>query len=125
MPGDNIPGQPEWQAGFEVTYPVIENLYISADVDYASGQYFRGDEANENRELDGYTLVNLSATYAHSSGITVGLRLENVFDTEFETFGTYGEADEVLEDIYDDIDSTEFVGPGQPRTLRLFASYQF
>lgn len=125
IPGDHIPGQPEWQAGFEVTYPVIENLYLSADVDYASGQYFRGDEANENRKLDGYTLVNLSATYAHNSGITVGLRLENVFDTEFETFGTYGEANEVLEDIYDDIESTEFVGPGQPRTLRLFASYQF
>lgn len=124
-PGDNIPGQPQWQAGLEVTYPIIENLYISADLDYASGQYFRGDEANENRQLDGYTLVNLSATYAHTSGITVGLRLENVFDTEFETFGTYGEADEVLEDIYSDIESTEFVGPGQPRTLRLFASYQF
>jgi len=124
-PGDTIPGQPEWLAGVEVTYPVLDNLYISADVDYASGQYFRGDEANENRKLDGYTLVNLSATYAHSSGITVGLRLENVFDTEFETFGTYGEADEVLEDIYVDIESTEFVGPGQPRTLILFASYQF
>jgi outer membrane receptor for Fe3+-dicitrate len=123
--GDTIPGQPEWQAGVELTYPLMENLYISADVDYASGQYFRGDEANENRQLDGYTLVNLSATYAHSSGITVGVRLENVFDTDFETFGTYGEADEVLENIYDDIDSTEFVGVGQPRTLRVFASYAF
>lgn len=125
QPGDSIPGQPEWQAGLEVTYPVIENLYLSADVDYASGQYFRGDETNENRKLDGYTLVNLSATYALDIGITVGLRLENVFDSEFETFGTYGEADEVLEGLYDDIESTEFVGPGQPRTLRLFASYQF
>ena len=60
-----------------------------------------------------------------SEALELGLRVDNVFDKEFETFGTYGEADEVLEGIYDDVESTEFVGVGQPRTFSAFASWVF
>lgn len=112
MLGDIILGQFEWFVGVEVIYLLLDNLYISVDVDYVLGQYFCGDEVNENCELDGYMLVNLSVIYVYFSGIIVGLCLENVFDIEFEIFGIYGEVDEVLEDIYDDIEFIEFVGFG-------------
>ncbi|GAB2697433.1 TonB-dependent receptor [Aliiglaciecola aliphaticivorans] len=124
-PGDKIPGQPSTQGSVSFDYALSDALALNADISYASSQYFRGDEANENRQLSGYTIVNLAASYAFDNGINLALRLENAFDKEFETFGTYGEADEVLGDLYPDIESPEFIGPGQPRTLRVFASYAF
>ncbi|WP_252729206.1 TonB-dependent receptor [Aliiglaciecola lipolytica] len=124
-PRDKIPGQPTTQASISFDYAVSEAFALNADINYSSSQYFRGDEANENRQLSGYTIVNLAASYGFENGINLAIRLENAFDEEFETFGTYGEADEVLGDLYPDIESPEFIGPGQPRTLRLYASYAF
>lgn len=123
--GDTIPGQPRWQAELELSYQIKESWQASVDIDYAGGQYFRGDEANENRQLPSYTTVNISSQYMAKNGVSIGFRLENLFDTEFETFGTYGEVDEVLGEIYPDIESTEFIGVGQPRTWRVFGSYRF
>ena len=123
--GDRIPGQPAFQTGFDADWQAMENLTLSATVNYTGGQYFRGDEANENRKLGGYTLVDVSASWQLSEALELGLRVDNAFDKEFETFGTYGEADEVLEGIYDDVESTEFVGVGQPRTFSAFASWVF
>jgi hypothetical protein len=38
--------------------------------------------------------------------------IDNLLDAEYETFGLFGEADEVLGD---DFDEPYFVGPGAPR----------
>lgn len=124
-PGDKIPGQPSTQASMSFKYAITDWFVLNTDVNYTSSQYFRGDEANENRQLSSYTTVNFAASYAFENGVNLALRMENVFDEAFETFGTYGEADEVLGDIYPEIESSEFVGPGQPRTLRLYVSYIF
>ncbi|MEG3765433.1 TonB-dependent receptor [Alteromonas sp. 14N.309.X.WAT.G.H12] len=123
--GDTIPGQPAFQAGLDLDWQAMDTLVISATIDYTGGQYFRGDEANENRKLGGYTLLDISASWQVSQALELGLRIDNVLDKDYDTFGTYGEADEVLEDIYDDIESTEFVGVGQPRTFTAYASWLF
>lgn len=124
-PGDTIPGMPRWQAGIEAHYYFTPHWSVMVDADVADGQYFRGDEANENRKLSGYTLANVTLLYENDSGLNAGVRLENVFNLRFETFGTYGEADEVLGELYPDIESSEFVGVGQPRMVRVFASWTF
>lgn len=125
MPGDRIPGQPEWQTGLNLDYAVTDALSAFADIHYTSGQYFRGDEANENRELSGYTLVDIGVRYHVNDNLEVGARVDNLFDKDYETFGTYGEADEVLENLYPDIESPEFIGVGAPRMWRVYASYSF
>ena len=93
-------------------------LFRSADVQYRGSQYFRGDEANDNEQLDAYSIVNVRAAYKPTQRMEVYARVANVFDKEYETFGVYGEADEVLEGVYDDFDEDRFVGPGAPRTFK-------
>lgn len=43
-----------------------------------------------NRELEPYTLVNLSGTYKLSRNISLFARVENLFDADYEEVGTYG-----------------------------------
>lgn len=124
-PGDTIPGQPQHQIKFRSIYYFMHNWNIGAQFIYASEQYYRGDEANENKQIDGYGLLNIFSEYAVSDQLSFAVRVDNVLDNEYDTFGTYGEADEVLEDIYPDIDSPYFIGVGQPRTMSISVQYRF
>ncbi len=48
---------------------------------------------------------------------SIFVQVKNLFEKDYETFGLYGEADEVLEDVNED--ETRFLSPGSPRTLWL------
>jgi outer membrane receptor protein involved in Fe transport len=48
--------------------------------------------------------------------------IDNLLDEEYETFGVFGEPDEVLGDEFDD---PRFRGPGAPRALWLGVRLQF
>lgn len=48
--------------------------------------------------------------YCFNDIFIVLLCVNNVFDKDYEIFGMYGEVDEVLEDIYFDVEGVEFVG---------------
>ncbi|AFV86778.1 TonB-dependent receptor [Alteromonas mediterranea] len=124
-PGDKIPGQPEHLVKLYADYALTDKARLGAEVILASSQYFRGDEANENEKIDGYVIANIYASYRFNDTFTASLRVNNVFDKDYETFGTYGEADEVLEDIYPDVDGAEFVGPAQPRMVSVNLKARF
>ena len=70
-------------------------------------------------------VTNLYLNHQFNHTFSAQLRVNNVFDKEYETFGTYGEADEVLEDIYPDVESPLFVGPAQPRMVSLNVKAKF
>lgn len=124
-PGDKIPGQPEHLVKLYADYALTDKAHLGAEVISASSQYFRGDEANENEKIDGYVIANIYASYRFNDTFTASLRVNNVFDKDYETFGTYGEADEVLEDIYPDVEGAEFVGPAQPRMVSVNLKARF
>ncbi|ACA86938.1 TonB-dependent receptor [Shewanella woodyi] len=113
--GDAIPGLPKHNAKAGLEW-YIGDLTLGSDIKYQSGQFYRGDEANENEMISGFTLVDLNAIYQINDHISVYARIDNLFDTEYETFGAYGESDEVLDNIYPGFDDARFVGPGAPRT---------
>lgn len=123
--GDTIPGQPQHQVKVHTTYNVSDSWIIGAQFIYASKQYYRGDEANENKQIDEYGLWNLFSEYALNDHLTFSLRIDNVLDHDYDTFGTYAEADEVLEDIYPEVDSPYFIGVGHPRTFSVNGQYRF
>jgi len=116
--GDSIPGLPDHNLKLAADWQVLEQLSVGSDLQYRSSQYFRGDEANENEQLPGYAIVNLRAAWMPSERFEVYGRVLNVFDKEYETFGVYGEADEVLAGVYTDFEEDSFVGPGAPRTFK-------
>ncbi|GGI90582.1 membrane protein [Shewanella hanedai] len=113
--GDVIPGLPKHNVKAGIEW-YIGNLTLGSDVKYQSGQYYRGDEANENEMISGFTLVDLKVIYQINDWISIYSRIDNLFDVDYETFGAYGESDEVLANIYPGFDDARFVGPGAPRT---------
>ena len=55
---------------------------------YVSSQYLRGDEANTQPKLPGYSVLDASAT-ARWRGFEGFVRLNNVLNNTYETFGTF------------------------------------
>jgi outer membrane receptor protein involved in Fe transport len=120
--GDRLPGLPENLLKTGLTYRFNSSFSIGADLQYSSSIVLRGDEANQDEEIDGYTVVDLRGEYRFSENLRFFAKVENVFDEEYETFGLYGEADEVLGDDYED---PQFRSPGSPRAAYIGVSYKF
>lgn len=123
--GDRIPGLPEHNVKLMASWQVTDSVELGGDMQYRSSQYFRGDEANENRPLPGYALFNLKAGWQVSEAVELHAGISNLFDREYATFGMYGESDEVLGEIYDGFDDARFVSSGAPRSWKAGASIRF
>jgi iron complex outermembrane receptor protein len=52
-------------------------------------RFFLGDDANQNKKLPGYWLLNLHASYQLTKEVQVFVLLNNVFDRRYTLFGTY------------------------------------
>ncbi|MEE4279226.1 MAG: TonB-dependent receptor [Halieaceae bacterium] len=111
--GSDIPGLPDHNVKFGAATQALEWLTFGVDFRGASGVYLRGDEANVDAKTDEWFVTDLYAAVALGDHFRIEARVDNLFDEEYETFGLYGEADEVLEDVEDE--SGRFLGPAAPR----------
>jgi outer membrane receptor protein involved in Fe transport len=109
--GSRIPGVPQHNLKINLS-STIGRLSIGGNLLATSNQYLRGDEANLLPALDGFSIVNVSASFGLARNVAVTARITNLFDSEYSTFGLLGEADEVLGSDYDD---PRFLSPGAPR----------
>ncbi len=112
--GDRLPGLPENLLKAGLTYQLTSKLSLGTDLQYSSSLVMRGDEANLDDEIDGYTVIDLRGEYQLNDRLRIFAKVENLFDTEYETFGLYGQADEVLGPAYD---NPRFLSPGSPRAF--------
>ncbi|WP_461481366.1 TonB-dependent receptor [Porticoccus sp.] len=110
--GDRLPGIPEHNVKIGVDYAFTPKLSIGATASYHSSQYYRGDEANQDKKISGYRLVNLHGRYQLNKHVQFFAKVDNLFDSEYENFGLYGEPDEAPGL---DLDDPRFVGAGAPR----------
>lgn len=115
--GDSIPGLPEHTIKFSGGYRHA-NYLIGAEWHISSGQYMRGDESNEMGKVSGYDVVNLHAHYQPHPMWQLTLRLNNVFDKEYYTFGIIGEEPDEAPGL-DDFEDARFYGPGAERGVWL------
>lgn len=111
-PGDSIPSLPQNVLKLYADWLLFERLTLSANMNYQSYQYLRGDEANQNSPLPGYTVVNLLADYRVNDNLTIFGRIDNLLDKRYTSFGNFGEAAETLGPAYN---NNRFVGPGAPQ----------
>jgi outer membrane receptor protein involved in Fe transport len=111
--GSDIPGLADnnLKGGFAMA--ATDALSFGIDFRYADGVYLRGDEANVDEKTDDWFVTDIYASLRFAERFRLEARVDNVFDEEYETFGLYGEADEVLEDAEDE--SGRFLGPAAPR----------
>ncbi|NQY26549.1 MAG: TonB-dependent receptor [Piscirickettsiaceae bacterium] len=111
--GDSMPSIPKHNFKIGVDYAFTSSFTLGLDASYHSSQYYRGDEANNNDQISGYRLVNLHGRYNLNKHVEFFAKVDNLFDSEYETFGLYGEPDEAPG--LDTLDNPRFVGYGAPR----------
>ena len=87
-PGNLFSLSPEHRVNAGLAYHPRRWATLSLDFGWVGRQFLRGDEANRQPPLAGYTFVNLgaSATWRKLTGF---VRLQNVLDQAYETFGTF------------------------------------
>ncbi len=110
--GDRIPGIPEHIFKASIGVDLWKKLSLGINGMYSGNRVFRGDEANLTPKLSGYWLFNATAEYKFTKNFALFGKLDNIFDTRYNTFGVYGNPSEVLGEQFND---GRFVSPGAPR----------
>ncbi len=105
--GDRLPLVPPHRVNGGVEFFIGSQLRLSLDGAYVDGQRLRGDEANQRRRLDPYFTANAMVEYSYKA-LDIFLRLENIFDEEYESYGAY------FENAVDETGVERFMGPGMP-----------
>lgn len=111
--GDSMPSIPKHNVKLGVDYAFTSSFTLGFDASYHSSQYYRGDEANNNAKIGGYALANLHGRYNLNKHVEFFAKVDNLFDSEYETFGLYGEPEEAPG--LDGLTDPRFVGAGAPR----------
>ena len=129
QPGDQFPSSPvnRGTVGLNLIRAIPGGAFSGAiEVSAVSGQYLRGDEANMQPQLPGYstTDLRLTATFSH---VTLRGYVTNLFDKQYVNFGVY--AQNVKGPIGgpppanpDDAPVERFLTPAQPRLFTLSVS---
>jgi len=105
--GDRLPLVPPHRVNGGIEVLIGRAWRFSLDAAYVDGQRLRGDEANRHSRLDEYFVANAALEYRYKM-FNVFLRLENLFDEEYESYGAY------FENTLDDTGVERFMGPGAP-----------
>ncbi len=111
--GDRLPSTPEHNVKIGTDYAFTDKFSLGATAAYYSSQYLRGDEANDDKKISGYGVINLHSRYKLNKNVEFFAKVDNLFDNEYESFGLYGEPDEAPG--LDTLDDERFVGAGAPR----------
>src|SRR6516164_6956738 len=89
QPGNRLPGIPRnlWKLG--VDYKVTDAWTVGGTGVAASGQFLFGDEANLTAKTPAYFVLNLHTSYQLTPNLQLFGLIENTFNTQYYTFGTF------------------------------------
>lgn len=121
--GRDIPLIPNHNLKLGVSASLTNWLNLGLDYRYQTGVHLRGDEANLDAKTDSWRVVDLYARATLGEHWYIEARLDNALDEEYETFGLYGEASEVLSNVENE--SGRFLGPSMPRFWWLTVGWTF
>jgi len=121
--GNRIPLIPRHLVKANIEYRVPK-FGVGIEAQGRSNSRFRGDEANVDPEtLPGYAIFSTYGDWKPLPWLVVFARVTNLFNRDTETFGVYGDAEQVLGDGYEN--ARRFVGPGAPREFSAGVRMQF
>jgi iron complex outermembrane recepter protein len=89
FPGDQLPGVPTNLAKFGFQYKATDKWTVGASMVGATGQYLFGDEANLTKQLPGYFLLNLNASYQVTKNVQLFALVQNVTNQRYYIYGTF------------------------------------
>ena len=114
-PGDRMPGIPRHSFKAGIRYALTDAWDVMLETITASSRVFVGDEGNDQAELAGYGITNLRSVYRAGDHVELFLRIDNLFDKHYATFGALAELELFLSEVPDASDP-RFVAPGAPRS---------
>ena len=123
-PGDRLPGIPRHSVKAGVGVALSRAWDVAVDTILTSSRVFVGDEGNDQAEVGGYGLLNLRTSYQATDRLVLFLRVDNLLDTEYETFGVLAEIEIELDEAPGAADP-RFVSPGPPRSAFAGVRFQF
>jgi len=121
--GDRLPALPRHSLKLGLDWKPADSVRIGTNMQAFSSQLVRGNENDKHDEegkIDSYAVFNLDADWQFAKGWTVFGRINNVFDTEYETAGALAENvfdanGQFLQDP-NNWEDERFVAPGAPRS---------
>jgi iron complex outermembrane recepter protein len=111
-PGNHLPDIPQNTANVSLGWQASSRLHLGIEMIAASSQYLRGDEANLQPPLPGYTVFDADANYRLSDVLALYVEGENIFDRRYATFGLYG--DPTASGTFLQFTNPRFIVPAQP-----------
>jgi outer membrane receptor protein involved in Fe transport len=87
--GNSLPGIPNHVIKIGGDYKLTEKWMLGASALFASGQYLYGDESNQTPQTKSYIVVNIHTSYQLTDDIQVFGLVNNVFDANYATYGTF------------------------------------
>jgi outer membrane receptor protein involved in Fe transport len=88
-PGDRIPMIPHHRFKLGGDYSVTKDFKIGADLLVVGSQYYAGDASNQFGQLPAYAVVDADASYQVTANVQLYLRVNNVFNNQYYTYGTF------------------------------------
>ena len=113
-PGDRLPGIPRHSFKAGILQGITSAWDVAVETVAGSSRVFLGDEGNDQAPVDGYAIVNVRTAYRLWGGIELFARIDNLFDTDYATFGALAELSVFLAEVPNASDP-RFIGPGAPR----------
>jgi iron complex outermembrane receptor protein len=123
-PGDRLAGIPRhnFKTGVGVALTPAWNIALETIV--SSSRVFLGDEGNDQLPVGGYTVANLRSSYRVSEAVELFVRIDNLVNTDYETFGLLAELEIPLKEA-PNADDPRFLSPGAPRSAFAGVRVQF
>jgi len=106
VPGDHIPGIPNYRFKVGGEYQITDPWKFGADLNVIGSQWLVGDQSNQNPKLPAYWVVNLHSSYKISENVEVFGLVRNLFNQHYAVAGTFF-----------DIASFPFLNLTDPRTF--------
>ncbi len=115
-PGDRLPSVPDHGLAVALSIDLDDDWTLGADLVASSSRRLLGDEGNDQMPVPGYAIVNLLTTYRVTERLEGVLRISNLFDADYATFGVLAEVEVPLAEA-PGADTPRFVTPGAPRGI--------
>lgn len=140
-PGTKIAGLPEHTLRLNADWRANQKLTIGGSLVATSSLVSQGNEdgrigieddetISASAKVKGYTVLNLHANYEASKGLDYFARINNVFDTRYETYGLMAlsmfnaDGSQITGNGVGP-NMSRFVAPGAPRNVMVGVRYRF
>ena len=89
LPGDHLPGIPDFRFKLGGEYRITDPWKLGADLSVIGSQYLVGDVSNQNPKIPAYWTVNLHSSYQVSKHVELFALVKNLFNQHYYVYGTF------------------------------------